>query len=99
MVSVIICFYERLGHLKCCLDSLHFSSGDFDEVIITDDGSPGETAAAVQEMIKGYSYPIKYARQEKAGFRAAASRNNGVRAARGDYLIFLDCDFAVLEGT
>jgi len=36
MVSIIIPFYERLEHLTCCLDSLALSSGDLDEVIITD---------------------------------------------------------------
>ena len=37
--SIIICFYEKLDYLKCCLDSLKSSSDDFDEVVIADDGS------------------------------------------------------------
>ncbi|HDQ04636.1 MAG TPA: glycosyltransferase [Deltaproteobacteria bacterium] len=99
MVSIIICFYERLRHLKCCLDSLKFSVDDFDEIIITDDGSSEETVSSLKKMISSYNFPIRHVWQEKKGFRLAASRNNGIRAAKGDYLIFLDCDFAILPGT
>ncbi len=99
MVSIIVCFYERLTHLKCCLDSLQFNAGNFDEVIITDDGSGEETVKKLQKIIPSYDFPIKHVWQEKAGFRLAKSRNNGIRASRGDYLIFLDCDFAILPGT
>lgn len=98
MVSIIITFYERFGHLKSCLDTLTYSSRDFDEVIIADDGSSEETVAMVKEAIPRYDFDIHHAWQPKDGFRAAAVRNNGIRHARGEYLIFLDCDFLVLPG-
>lgn len=99
MVSVIICFYERLTHLKYCLDSLRFSQEDFGEVVISDDGSSATTVRALHELIAGYDFPIRHVWQEKKGFRVAAARNNGIRNAKGDYLIFFDCDFLVLPGT
>lgn len=98
MVSVIVSFYERLSHLQYCLDSLRFSRHDFDEVIISDDGSSVETVNALHEMIAACDYPVRHVWQEKNGFRVAAARNNGIRNARGDYLLFFDCDFLILPG-
>ena len=99
MVSIIISFYERLHHLKCCLDSLAYCANDFDEVVIADDGSSTRTVEAVRRYIKKYQYAITHVWQPKKGFCLAASRNNGIRRARGDYLIFLDCDFLCLPNT
>jgi len=99
MVSIIICFYERLEHLKCCLDSIGLSSGHFDEIIITDDGSCEKTVSKLEELTSNYDFPIHHVWQEKEGFRNAAARNNGIKHAKGDYLIFFDCDFLVLPRT
>jgi glycosyltransferase involved in cell wall biosynthesis len=99
MTSIIITFYERLSHLKCCLDALSLCSKDFDEVVITDDGSKDATVNNLKKLIASYTFPITYVSQPKQGFRSAAARNNGIRHSRGDYLIFLDCDFLVLPGT
>ncbi len=97
--SIIICFYERLQHLKCCLDSLKSYADDFDEVVIADDGSGKSCVRQLKKMVHGYDFPVIHAWQPDEGFRAAAARNNGIRHASGDYLIFLDCDFIVLPGT
>ena len=99
MTSIIICFYERLQHLRYCLDSLNFSLGDFDEVVISDDGSSPETVEKLKKLISNYPFPIHHVWQEKKGFRVAAARNNGIRNAKGDYLIFFDCDFLILPST
>ncbi len=99
MVSIIICFHERLEHLRCCLDSIGLSSGRFDEVVITDDGSREKTVSKLKELTSAYDFPVRHVWQEKEGFRNAAARNNGIRHAKGDYLIFFDCDFLVLPRT
>lgn len=99
MVSLIICFYERLNYLKCCLDALRFCEQDFDEVIVTDDGSRMHTVKKLKDMIREYEFSITHVWQPKEGFRVAAARNSGIRHARGDYLVFLDCDFMALPDT
>ena len=96
--TIIICFYERLKYLKYCLDSIRDQSEYFDEVIIGDDGSGESSVRQLKSMIHGYDFPIIHVSQHKNGFRPAAARNNGIRHASGDYLIFLDCDFVVLPG-
>ena len=98
MVSIIVSFYERLEHLRCCLDALALCSTDFDEVVIADDGSKEETVHRLKAMIARYTFPITHVTHPKDGFRLSATRNNGIRHARGDYLVFLDCDFLVLPG-
>lgn len=96
--SVIICFYNRLDLLKCCLRSLSFNFPDFSEVVIADDGSDEAVVAELEKIIPEFPFPIIHARQERDGPRRAACRNNGIRNASGDYLIFLDADFAALPG-
>lgn len=95
-LSIIICFYERLAYLERCLDSLSFCSGDFDEVIIADDGSSEGVVNDLKRVIINYGFPIIHAWHARQGARRAACRNNGIRNASGDYLIFLDGDFLVL---
>jgi len=99
MVSVIICFYERTKHLFLCLDSLKLNQEFFDEVIISDDGSSIETIDLVKSEIKKYPFKIKFVTRESSGFEVAASRNNGIRHSKGSYLIFIDCDLALLPGS
>ncbi len=97
--SIIVCFYERWQYLKACLDSLQLNAGNFDEVVIADDGSSEPCVRKLKELISLYDFPVVHAWHPDEGFRLAASRNNGIRHASGDYLIFLDCDFLVLPGT
>ena len=97
--SIVICFYERLDFLKCCLDSLRNASNDFDEVIIADDGSDEDIVLQVEGLVSKYDFSIIHAWHSREGSRRAATRNNGIRHAKGDYLIFLDADFITLPGS
>jgi glycosyltransferase involved in cell wall biosynthesis len=97
--SIIISFFERIDYLRCCLDALKYSAGDFEEVVIADDGSSEGTVARIEALIPSYDFPVVHAWHPKDGFRLAATRNNGIRHATGDYLVFIDCDFLILPGT
>ena len=68
-------------------------------MIITDDGSSELTVNKIKNIFSRYDFTIKHVWQPKNGFRAAAARNNGIRHAKGDYLIFFDSDFLVLPQT
>jgi GT2 family glycosyltransferase len=98
-VSIVICFYERIRHLRACLDALRLHSGVFGEVVIADDGSSPSVVDHLRQLIPDYDYPIRHLWRPKDGFRLAETRNRGILGARGKYLIFLDCDFVVLPGT
>jgi GT2 family glycosyltransferase/peptidoglycan/xylan/chitin deacetylase (PgdA/CDA1 family) len=67
------------------------SSRDF-EVIVVDDGSTDDTAAALRELQVGF--PLMVIEQENQG--GAAARNTGAAAATGEMLLFLDDDMEAL---
>src|SRR5512140_166068 len=96
--SVVICFYDRIDFLIPCLDSLGGERRHFDEVVVADDGSSEEIVARVKHLKEKYGFPVVHAWHPREGPRRAATRNNGIRHASGEYLIFLDADFAVLPG-
>jgi glycosyltransferase involved in cell wall biosynthesis len=96
--SIIICFYNRINLLPYLLDSLRTSAKLFNEVILADDGSDQAVVDEITALIKKYDFPIVHAWHPRDGARRAATRNNGIRAATGDYLIFADADLVLLPG-
>ena len=91
-VSVIVCTYNNVPALELALASLLEQRRMPDEIVVADDGSRMDTAAAVRRRAASSPVPILHAWQPDDGFRAAAARNNGIRTSSGDYLIFLDGD-------
>lgn len=86
MVSVVIPTYNRSAFLKEAVDSVLAQTAAADEVIVVDDGSTDVTPS----VLKAFGPPVRSLRQENAGVSAA--RNAGIRAARGEWLAFLDSD-------
>ncbi len=91
-VSVIVTTHDRAESLRLSLASLEMQTVRPYEVVIADDGSAPEHLRAIEELIARSPLRVLYARQEHAGFRVAANRNNAVRQATGDYLFFTDGD-------
>lgn len=82
--SIIVPVYNTEKYVKRCLDSIKSQSFKDYEVIIVNDGSTDNSS----DIISKYSY--KVINQENQGLSMA--RNNGVKEASGEYLIFLDSD-------
>jgi GT2 family glycosyltransferase len=98
-ISVILSTYERGDLLRLALLSLNSQTRVPDEVIIIDDGSENDMAASVREYAGGLEFErVRYIRQENRGFRLARSRNNGIREAAGDYIVFWDQDVLATRG-
>jgi len=86
-VSVIISTYERPEYLRQALDSVYSQTfGDY-EVIVVDDGSSEATVASYE--LAANTRLIKH---ERSRCGCAATKNTGARAARGEYLAYLDDD-------
>ena len=96
MTSVIITVFEQLRTLEVLLECLEEQECPFRwEVLITDDGSVTQTLDLVRRFARRGILDIRYVWQENCGFRAGTARNNGIRLARGDVLLFLDGDMLV----
>jgi hypothetical protein len=85
-VSVIIPAYNAAVCLKRCLGSVFGQEYPTKQVIVVNDGSTDNT----KKIAEGYANRIEYYEQENQG--PGLSRNTGLRAARGDYVAFLDAD-------
>lgn len=84
-VSVVIPAYNGQAFIAEALASVRAQTRPPDEIIVVDDGSTDETAAAVAGFAE-----VVLLRQAHAG--AAAARNAGAGRASGDFLAFLDAD-------
>ena len=78
-----------------CVDSVLAQKGVTLEVIVVDDCSPDDTGLKIKERF-GNDGRVRYIRNEKNSFQAV-SRNNGAKAARGEYFLFLDDDNLLVE--
>ena len=95
-VSVVIATFERPTSLADCLDSL--ARADYPreryEVVVVDDGGRTDLSDVCGRAAQRVD--IRLVRQSNAG--AAAARNRGAAAARGDVLLFTDDDCRVSPG-
>lgn len=84
-VSVVVPHYRAQAQLDLVLAGLAAQTHPATrlQVVVADDGSP-------QPPVVGPGVVV--VRQEDRGFRAAAARNLGARAADGDVLLFVDGD-------
>jgi glycosyltransferase involved in cell wall biosynthesis len=85
-VSVIIPTYNRAEYVTQAIDSVLAQTYEDCEIIVVDDGSTDKT----REALEPYMDRITYIYQENAGVSAA--RNTGIKAAKGDWVAFLDSD-------
>ncbi len=86
-VSVVVPVFNGETTIRRTVASvLRQSFGDF-EILVIDDGSTDRTAAIVREFGDARIRLLPF---ENRGL--AASRNRGIRAARGEFIAFLDAD-------
>ena len=95
-ISVVIAAYEQTLTLAWLLQSLAVQDYDGQwEIIVCDDGSSADLASVVRDAHRRFGYDVRYVYQPHDGFRASRSRNNGIRCATGQLLVFLDADMIV----
>src|SRR3989442_2756657 len=87
-VSDIIPAYNAAAFVGETLGSVFAQTFTDYEVIVINDGSPD--TEAFERAIAPYRERLNYIEQENRG--ASAARNAGLRAARGEFVAFLDAD-------
>ena len=88
-VSIIIPVYKVEEFLPECLDSVLAQTFKDFEAICVNDGSPDKCGKILEEYAKK-DKRIKVITQENQGLSMA--RNNGLKQASGEYILFLDSD-------
>ena len=90
LITVIIPVKDGTNYLREALDSLRAQEMDL-EIIVVDDGSSDGTAALAE------SNDCRVLRHETSKGQIAA-KNTGLRAATGEYVLFLDHDDRIRPG-
>ncbi|MCM1087822.1 MAG: glycosyltransferase [Muribaculaceae bacterium] len=86
-VSIIITVYNGAKYLTECLESVLSQTLTDTEIICVDDASTDETP----RILEKYRNKIQILTNE-VNCMAGESRNRGLQAANGEYVIFLDAD-------
>lgn len=92
--SLIIPVYQVKEYIAACLESIFCQIPTDVQVILVDDGSTDGSGEICDEYAKKYPQ-IEVIHQENSG--VAAARNAGLRAAKGEYLLWVDPDDWVAE--
>ena len=91
-VSVVITTYNRSDALLAVLDALTRQSDANFDVVVADDGSTGVHQHAIHNSQAAKALRVTHVWHPDVGFTASRVRNRGVKAAHGEYVIFLDGD-------
>ena len=89
-VSVVMALYNGRRYVAEALESIAAQTHPPLEIIVVDDGSHDDSVALIESL--DLSVTVRIVSQGNAG--QSAARNTGIRAARGEYIAFLDQDDA-----
>ena len=87
--SIIIPVYNSINYLNDCILSVLEQSYSNYEIILINDGSTDGSDLFCSQLAKDF-VNIHVIHQENKGLSIA--RNNGIKASKGEYVIFLDSD-------
>lgn len=93
-ISIIVPVYKVEQYLAKCLESILHQTYQNLEIILVDDGSPDGCGAICDEYAKKDGR-IKVIHKANEG--VARARNDGIEAATGEYISFIDSDDWIAE--
>jgi glycosyltransferase involved in cell wall biosynthesis len=100
LVSIIVIFFNAEMFFSEAIESVLGQTYSNWELLLVDDGSSDQSTALAQQCCK--RYPEKVSHVEHSGHQnlgMSASRNLGIRKAKGSYIAFLDADDVWLPTT
>ena len=89
MISVIVPVYKVENYLGSCVESILNSTYKDIELILVDDGSP-DGSGAICDQFAQQDDRVRVIHKANGGVSSA--RNEGLKAAKGDYVMFVDGD-------
>jgi alpha-1,3-rhamnosyltransferase len=93
LVTIIIPTFNRLNWIPVCLDSIKAQTYPNIETLVIDDGSTDGTVAWLRSQ-PDYAFAQLHVQPKNGG--ASIARNDGIRRARGELIVFIDSDDALL---
>ena len=93
-LSIIIPVYNTEKYLKRCLNSVIKAKIEKTEIIIINDGSKDNSLKIIKEYANKYEF-IRYISKKNEGL--AATKNLGIKEAKGKYISFVDSDDTINE--
>lgn len=93
--SIIIPAYNAEKYIEKTLKKTLTVRGDSFEIVVVDDGSKDSTTEICDRYSLNYPEKVKVVHQRNEGQLCA--RINGIKAATGDYILFLDADDELSE--
>jgi glycosyltransferase involved in cell wall biosynthesis len=94
LVSIIIPTLNRAQVIHRAIASALQQTHPQVEIIVIDDGSTDDTETVVARIARQSTHRIFFFKQPNSG--CAAARNKGLEFARGDFILFLDSDDALV---
>lgn len=92
LISVVIPTYNRSATLKRAIDSvLNQTYGNIEIIVVDDNAQLPEFREHNRKLIQSYEREIVFL-ENTANLGGGLSRNEGIKAARGRYIAFLDDD-------
>ena len=96
-ISILVPVYNSEPWLERCLDSLRGQTLGDVEIIVVNDGSPGNCAEIVERCAVRDPRIVYMEHERNRG--AMQARFTGIGAARGEYVLFVDSDDVLAEDT
>jgi glycosyltransferase involved in cell wall biosynthesis len=97
LVSIIIPIRDRASLFAAAMQSLREQTYPDWEAIVVDDGSSPDEFQSITNLV-ATDRRARLVQNSSRHSGACAARNIGIKAARGDYFIFLDADDALAAG-
>lgn len=92
-ISIIVPVYKVGDYIKNTVQSIINQDYRSFELVLVDDGSPDDSAAIAESLLKESSVDYSIIHTENRGVSAA--RNIGIENAKGQYVIMVDADDVV----
>ncbi|MBQ6478102.1 MAG: glycosyltransferase [Erysipelotrichaceae bacterium] len=93
MISVVVPVYNVEKYILPCIESILKQSCQDFELILVDDGSKDRSIPIAKEYLQDKNISYRIVEKENGGL--ASARNAGLKAAKGDYISFIDADDAI----
>ena len=98
LLSIIVPVYNVERYIRPCLESIFrqgLDENDF-EIIIVNDGTPDKSMEMIADIIASHQN-IHVINQEN--YSLSVARNNGIAAAKGEYILMPDSDDLLIENS